>query len=63
MDLNVVRKDASPAATIERIHGILDSLGFPRDRTIVQRSSAGPDCHSCHLRFANYPVIHANGTG
>ncbi len=43
--------------------GILDSLGFLRDRAAVAWWQAGPDCHSCHLRFSNYPVIFSNGKG
>jgi YcaO-like protein with predicted kinase domain len=57
------RKDAPAADTIERVHAILDSLGFPRNRATVTWWSAGPDCHSCNLRFSNYPSIFSNGKG
>jgi len=60
---NVVRKDAPVATTIERLQDLLDSLGFPRQRARFQRWTAGPTCHSCQLRFSNYPVLFANGKG
>ena len=60
---DIVRKDASPEETIERVYGVLDSLGFSRGRAGVRRWTAGDDCHSCHLRFSNYPLIYANGKG
>jgi YcaO-like protein with predicted kinase domain len=63
MEPDIVRKDAPAADTIERIHGILDSIGFPRERALVRHWTAGDDCHSCHVRFANYPLIFANGKG
>jgi ribosomal protein S12 methylthiotransferase accessory factor YcaO len=63
MEHGLARKDAPPAETIARIHAILESLSFPRDRAMVSRWSAGADCHSCHLRFGNYPLVFANGKG
>ena len=30
---------------------------------LVQHWAAGDDCHSCHVRFANYPLMFANGKG
>jgi YcaO-like protein with predicted kinase domain len=63
MDIDVVRKDAPVAETIERIHHLLDSLGFRREQALVQRWTAAGDCHSCQLRFGNYPLLFANGKG
>jgi YcaO-like protein with predicted kinase domain len=63
MDHLGARKDAAAADTIERIHGILDALGFAREEARAAWWSAGPTCHSCHLRFANYPLIFSNGKG
>jgi YcaO-like protein with predicted kinase domain len=63
MEREPSRKDAPVADTIARIQGILDSLGFRRERAQLAWWSAGPDCHSCHLRFANYPLIFSNGKG
>ena len=63
MKLDVVRKDAPVAETIERLHGILDSVGFRRERSITWRWLASPTCHSCQLRFTNYPLMFSNGKG
>jgi ribosomal protein S12 methylthiotransferase accessory factor YcaO len=63
MERSCARKDSPAADTIARLQGVLDSLGFPRERAGVTWQSAGPDCHSCHLRFSNYPVIFSNGKG
>jgi ribosomal protein S12 methylthiotransferase accessory factor YcaO len=63
MESGLVRKDAPVEETIDRVHSLLETLGFPRERAMVGRWAAGADCHSCHLRFANYPLIFANGKG
>lgn len=59
----VVRKDAPAARTIERLHGVLDPLGFRRERAVVHRWQASSTCHSCQVRFTNYPLLFANGKG
>jgi ribosomal protein S12 methylthiotransferase accessory factor YcaO len=60
---DVVRKDAPAEQTIERIRAALDRLGFFRERLVVHRWSASEACHSCHIRFASFPLIFANGKG
>lgn len=59
----VARKDASAESTILRLHALLESLGFPRAEADVHWWSVGRHCHSCHVRFRNYPLIAANGKG
>ncbi len=63
MPHDIVRKDAPPAATIARLEAVLESVGFAARRPIVYRWSAAPSCHSCQVRFPNYPLIYANGKG
>jgi ribosomal protein S12 methylthiotransferase accessory factor YcaO len=63
MEIDVVRKDASPPETIGRIHAVLDSLGFRPEHALVQRWTAAGHCHSCQIRFRNYPLLYANGKG
>ena len=56
-------KDANPIDTIQRIQGILDSIGFKESDRNVLWNSFGDGSYSCLLTFNTYPVLKSNGKG
>lgn len=60
---HVAHKDAHPSETVERIQGILSSIGLDEGHRRLVWYSFGDGSHSCSLRFLNFPMSQSNGKG